>query len=190
MSERESRQKIEKTSQSSDHLSEISDKQKESIRSKLEDAEKQHLSRQAEQEVLAEATELAENSDNIRGNQRTASPAERRLGAPSKKQLGGSFEKQMDGIRSEMGPGSQFISKVIHLRSIERISDTVGSTIARPNAMLSGSIAAFAVITVLYFTARHYGYQLSGFETIAAFCIGWLLGILYDYLVTVLKSRR
>lgn len=191
MAERENKKSVEKHSPSNEHLVEVSQKQKEVIRSKLDDAEKQHLERQMENEALSEATELAQDADNTKEErQRSASPAERRLGAPSRKQLNGSFKNQMKDVQSEMGPGSQLISKLIHIKPVEKISDTLGSTVARPNAMLSGSIAAFAVITALYFIARHYGYKLSGFETIAAFCIGWLLGIIYDYLATLLRRRK
>jgi hypothetical protein len=190
MSERENKRVIEKNTSSAEQLAEISEKQREVLRSKLDEAEKQHHERQSEQEVLAEATELAEDSKELKHNTAQASPAERRRGAPSKKQLNSSFKTQMQNVQADLGPGSRLISKLIHIRPIEKVSDVVGSTIARPNAMLYGSILAFVSITILYFVARYYGYKLSGFETIAAFCIGWLLGILYDYLSTLFRSRR
>ena len=73
------------------------------------------------------------------------------------------------------------IGKLIHAKAVEKTSEAVGSTIARPNAILSGSIMAFALTAGLYFWAKYVGYPLSGFETIGAFIIGWLVGMIYDF---------
>ena len=179
---------IEKLDATSEQLDEISRDQKELMRSKLDEAEKQHRNRESEQDALASATELAKESE-AKDNRQTT-PAERRRGAPSKKQLNGSFKTQMLNIQADLGPGSRLISKFIHLQPVEKASDVIGSTLARPNAMLYGSICAFITITLLYFVARYYGYKLSGFETIAAFCVGWLLGVVTDYLSTLLRRRK
>ena len=190
MSERENKRALERSDLSPERLAEISENQKETMRSKLDEAEKQHHERESEQEVLAQATELAKEAKETEQRSLQPSPAERRRGAPSKKQLNGSFKSQMQNVQADLGPGSRLISRLIHVKPIEKMSDIASSTIARPNAMLYGSIAAFVTITILYFVARYYGYKLSGFETIAAFCIGWLLGILYDYLSTLFRGRK
>lgn len=187
--EKETKNHIEKLDTTSEQLEKISQTQKELMRSKLDEAEKQHRNHESEQDVLASATELAKESEEAKGN-RQPTPAERRRGAPSKKQLNGSFKTQMINIQADLGPGSRLISKFIHLQPIEKASDVIGSTLTRPNAMLYGSICAFVTITLLYFVARYYGYKLSGFETIAAFCVGWLLGVVSDYLSTLLRRRK
>lgn len=100
-----------------------------------------------------------------------------------------SYKKTMTQVRSEMGTGSRTFSKVIHNPAIEKTSQVVGSTIARPNAILAGGIFAFLFVLVTYFIAKRYGYHLSGFETIGAFAIGWVLGLIYDYAKLMFRSR-
>lgn len=157
----------------------------------LEQAEKQHKSDQLEREALAKAAELAEKADEARDEEETqkTKAIERHRGAPSKKQLKESFNSEMKNVRTEMNLGERMASRFLHSAPIEKTSEFVSTTLARPNAMLSGSIAAFVCITLVYFVARHYGYQLSGFETIVAFVLGWVIGIVYDYVIGLIRRR-
>lgn len=108
----------------------------------------------------------------------------------TKRQKDASFDATMSEIRTHMsGPSRQF-SKVIHNKGIERASDMIGGTIARPNAILSGSLFAFLFTLGIYLIARFNGYPLSGTETIAAFILGWIVGIVYDYLRLIITGKK
>jgi len=167
---------------------ELAHERHEALRNQLDRAERQHTSRTSEHEAILEATALAKTSE--KETPVIPSPAERRRGAPSKKQRDASLKSQLKQAQSEMNTSSRVLSKVIHAKAVESASDAAASTIARPNALLSGSIAAFVGVTVCYFVAKYYGYQLSGFETIAAFIFGWVLGILYDYFSVMIRGHR
>ena len=122
---------------------------------------------------------------------KTAEPTvAKRRGSISKKQKDDSFKRQMKEIQAKQPPVNRVFSKVIHNKVVEKTSDFVGSTVARPNAILSGAVTAFLLTLVVYVTAKIIGYQLSGFETIAAFIIGWVIGIVYDYLKIVITGKK
>lgn len=161
----------------------------EVAKERLEQAEKAHHERLSTDEALEQAKELAKTSEKPE-EQAYASPAERRRGPITKKQLNNSFSSQMKQTQAHMSPTARTFSRFIHYKPVEAVSDIVGSTIARPNALLTGSITAFAAVTILYFVAKHYGFQLSGFEAIGAFVIGWLLGILYDYFALMIRGHK
>lgn len=174
-----------------EELAEAAEVGRKNIESKLEAAEKAHHERESEKEVLNTATLLAHEADKKHEEEKQSlTKTERHQGAPSKKQLRESFSAEMKSVQAEMGLSDRLFSKFIHNPEIEKAADTIESTLARPNAMLSGSVAAFISITVLYFVAHHYGYQLSGFETIGAFIVGWISGILYDYVSTLTRGKR
>ncbi|PLS80631.1 hypothetical protein CYG49_04705 [Candidatus Saccharibacteria bacterium] len=101
-----------------------------------------------------------------------------------------SYKKTMTHIQSEMPAASRTFSKVIHIPVVEKTSDTIGSTLARPNALLTGSFMAFILVAAVYFLAKTFGYRLSGFETIAAFIAGWIIGIAYDYIRIMVTGKR
>ena len=178
----------EKAYSHSDSLEAITEhrESKKNNAEKRDDKHAQHIS-----EALDDAKKLAEHADEGRkGESHPESPAQRRHGSPSKKQRSTAFKETMKEVRQEMGPGSRITSSIIHNRIVETTSDFVATTIARPNALLSGSIVAFISVTILYFFAKNYGYQLSGFETIGAFVIGWIIGIVYDYVSIGLRNKR
>lgn len=117
------------------------------------------------------------------------SPAERRKGPISKKEREASFKTTMSEVQSQMSGSSRAFSKVIHNKAVEKASEAVGSTVARPNAILAGSVMAFIFTLAIYTYAKNFGYPLSGSETIAAFALGWLVGVIFDYARIMFRGK-
>lgn len=113
-----------------------------------------------------------------------------RRGPMGKKQQEANFKRTIKQVQAELSPGSRVFSKIIHNKTIEKTSDFIGATIARPNAILAGAVVAFALTLIVYVVAKTIGYTLSGFESIAAFIIGWVIGIVYDYLRAIFTGKK
>ena len=111
-------------------------------------------------------------------------------GLIDKKNRRNSFERTIKRVQSELSPAQRIFSKFIHCKLVESISDFIGSTIARPNAILAGSIVSFLFTVGIYVLAKTIGYTLSGFETIAAFLVGWAIGIFYDYIYVLATGNK
>lgn len=117
------------------------------------------------------------------------SPAERR-GPTSKRERDASYDRTMREVKSHMSAPSRAFSTVIHNPIVEKVSDTVGGTIARPNAILSGAVFAFLFTLGIYLIARFNGYPLSGTETMASFAAGWLVGLIFDYFKLLITGKK
>lgn len=168
----------------------------------LREYQEQRLDRAAEHERKSPESEQAEEREAREQARRSAehvpqqtekrqqSPAERRKDTPSKTERGEAYERLMTDARAHMSPTSRTFSKFIHNPVVEKTSDALGATVARPNALLAGSIMAFALTLAVYLVARHFGYPLSGFETIAAFIFGWVLGLVFDYFRAMATGGR
>lgn len=100
----------------------------------------------------------------------------------SKKQKNASFKRTMKRVQDELPTSEKLFSKFIHNDIVEKTSDIVGNTVARPNSILFGAIFAFILTLLTYFIAKNIGYKLSNSETIISFSIGWAIGIIVDYL--------
>lgn len=168
---------------------------KESIDTKKKErepasAEKSRELNKARHEALNEAREIAqERKENRAKTNAEDSPEKRRRGPASKQERKAAFDKTMAEIQSEMSPTSRTFSKVIHNPVVEKSSDVIGNTVARPNAILSGSAAAFILTAGIYLVAKHFGYSLSGTETIATFVLGWVIGLIYDYIRVLIFGK-
>lgn len=95
------------------------------------------------------------------------------------------------GKQQHLYAPDQVFSNLLHHKLIEPASRYLSITLARPHAIIAGSLAAFAVTLTLYIAAKYVGFALSGSEMILAFWGGWLLGNIYDiYLFTYRKRFR
>lgn len=181
---------VENTELSAERLEQVA-----SIESSLEKAAEKAVEsgEKSAEKARAEALEQAisvERGSAEKKKRANDSPAGRRHGVVSKKERAASYKKHMQHIQSELPPVQRAFSKVIHNPVVEKTSEVVGNTIARPNAILSGAVVAFVAVLAVYLVAKHYGYVLSGFETIGAFIAGWVLGIVYDFLRVMITGKK
>lgn len=157
-------------------------------RSKVENGEKSEAD--ARVEALKQAISVERGGAERKGKEPSSSPAKRRHGVVSKKERAESYKQHMKQIQAEMKPTERAFSKVIHNPVIEKTSEVVGATVARPNAILSGAVVAFVLVLAVYLVAKYFGYPLSGFESIGAFILGWVLGLLYDFFKVMITGKK
>ena len=157
------------------------DRERAAEKSHEKDAEK------ARHEALEQAATI-EKREKHKDASHEKSPAERR--GPTKRDKQASYDATMREARTHMSGPSRAFSKAIHNPVVEKVSDAIGGTIARPNAMLSGALLAFLFTLGFYLVARMNGYPLSGTETIAAFILGWVVGLAYDFIKVMIAGRR
>ncbi len=155
---------------------------------------REDLERRNEKQVETNVEKLGDEAKEKAAEREKPEPkvaaAEKRKTRPPAAARKASFNKTMKTVQSQQTAPSRAFSKVIHTPAVEKTSEVVGSTIARPNAILAGSVAAFLMTLGIYLFARYYGYPLSGFETIGAFVLGWIIGLLYDYLRVMITGRK
>ena len=88
------------------------------------------------------------------------SPTTRR-GQINKKQREKSFKQTMVQVQKELPASNRVFSKVIHNNIVEKTSDVIGNTVARPNAVFAGAFVAFILTILTYTVAKTMGYPLS-----------------------------
>lgn len=150
----------------------------------------EQLESKARNEALKEAVSVEAGGAEKKSKESQGAPAQRRHGVVSKKERNASYKRHMKSIQSEMPAPQRAFSKVIHNPVVEKASETLGATVARPNAILAGSAVAFFAVLAVYLISKYYGYTLSGFETIGAFIAGWVLGILFDFFKVMATGKR
>lgn len=100
------------------------------------------------------------------------------------------FARAMTRTRKRLSPISRGFSKVIHASVIDKPSEFIGKTIARPQGMLWGAVFAFIGTSVLLWITRHYGYEYNYLLAIILFIAGAVIGTTVEGLVYLLKSKR
>ena len=174
----------------SEALEKLRDRHQEILREKLEKSvENKHENQEtnARHEALEQAQSIERKN---KRPEKEARSLERKQPA-TKRERKASYDKTMDEVHAQLSGPSRAFSNFIHNPVVEKVSDAIGNTVARPNAILSGSLFAFLFTLAIYLIARLYGYPLSGAETIASFILGWIVGLIFDYirLLAIGKNR-
>lgn len=163
-------------------LDELRDKQQERLSETTEkrgEHTNEALEQQARSEALEQATATEKETAPSEGKEKSRSERQTPL---LKAEKDASFNATMKEIRTHMSAPSRAFSSFIHHKAVEKTSEVVGATVARPNAILFGALFAFVFSLGVYLIANYNGYPLSGSETIASFALGWIVGIVFDYI--------
>ena len=169
------------------------DKQNEALRNKLERERRPDNRAERLESAKHEIAEQfkGEKQGNITHQPKQSAPATKTpIKKATKQAKDAAFKKTMKSIQKDMNPVERTFSKFIHNPVVEKTSEVAGKTVARPAAMLSGSLTALILVSIVYAVAHHYGYLLSGFEWIATFLIGWIIGLIIDWVRVGLLGRR
>lgn len=137
-----------------------------------------------------EALTIAQEHDEVQRAKNTAE-LNKQESVPriTKQDIALSYRKTMRSMQSQLSTPSRAFSKVIHNPVVEKTSDIVGNTVARPNLIIAGAIGAIASI-VVYLLAKNYGYLLTGSETIVLFITGWVVGAVIEYARVGFGNRK
>ena len=140
--------------------------------------------------ALDEALEIAKKSEDSLYDRKDHDNSKQNKQIINKKTLDNSYIKTLTETQSELDSSSRVFSKIIHNKIIEKTSNLIGNTIARPNLILFGAIFSFVSTLFVYITAKKIGYVLSGFEPILSFIIGWIIGAIYDYFKLMITGKK
>jgi uncharacterized protein (DUF849 family) len=100
------------------------------------------------------------------------------------------YVQTLASVQRRLNPVSRTFSMVIHAPAVEKTSELLEKTIARPSISVSATWTALVIGSIFYFTARHYGYELSGSELSLSFVVGAIIGIVLEGLWRIMQRRR
>ena len=93
-------------------------------------------------------------------------------------------------VRNQLPTFERQFSKAVHNKTVEKISDIAGDTVARPSGILGGAVVALIGVTLMNYYARKGGFTLSGGEFLAFLVAGWITGVLIEKSWRSLKKRQ
>jgi len=159
----------------------------ERLREKIEsDAEKAGGKSTAETEARHEVHEVAQSSAEMTP---TSSETQAQSTPPvkTKYEKRKSFDTTMHHVRKDMNTAERTLSKLVHQPVVEKTSEVVGKTIARPSGIIGAAIAAGIGLLFVFGVARYVGFELSGSEMPLLLGAGLLIGLFSEW---AYKSAR
>ena len=100
------------------------------------------------------------------------------------------YRHTLISLQHRLKPSQRRFSRFIHAPAVEKISEKLESTVARPSITLGATLTAALVGGFFYITARRSGFALSGSEFIASLIIGGLIGLSLEFISKSLRRHR
>jgi len=100
------------------------------------------------------------------------------------------YLRAMTRVRKHLSLPSKAFSKVVHSKAVERPSEIIGNTVARPSGMLGGALVATIGSSALLWITKHYGYEYNYLAVILLFVIGLTLGLAMELLWKTFRLKR
>lgn len=100
------------------------------------------------------------------------------------------YSRTMLRVQKHLSLPSRYFSKAIHSKVLDKPSELVGKTVARPSSMLGGALFAAIGTSLLLWTTKRYGYEYNYLAVILLFGIGMVLGLIIELAWKSLKKSR
>lgn len=100
------------------------------------------------------------------------------------------YEQSLKRVQKKLSKPDRTLSKVVHNKTVEAVSNVGAQTIARPSGILGGSICAFIGSVGLLYAAKHYGFRYNYLMLVLLFVAGFLLGSAIELIVWAAHTRR
>lgn len=100
------------------------------------------------------------------------------------------FSRALTRARKKLSVPSRAFSKFAHIPAVDKASEAIGKTIARPAGMLWGSVLAFIGASALLWITKHYGYEYNYLMLIVLFGGGLILGNVAEFAWRAVKATR
>jgi len=151
--------------------------------------ERAERSQNAAERELTEARQ-ATQAESISGDEMHKPQAEARQPDPirTRSDKEHSFNTTMHHVRNNLSTPERVFSRVIHNPTIEKSSEFIGKTVARPSAITGAAIATIIGLLSIYSIAKFAGFALSGSEMPILIAVGFLAGLLTEWLYKVVKT--
>lgn len=100
------------------------------------------------------------------------------------------FSRSMTRVRKKLSVPSRAFSKVIHISAVDKSSEFIGKTVARPSSMLTGAFIAFIGTSALLWITRRYGYEYNYLLVVLLFVGGAILGVVGEALWRITHKKN
>lgn len=100
------------------------------------------------------------------------------------------YAQSLKRIRSHLNAPERAFSKVVHQPVVDKTSEGLAKTVARPSGLLGAGLVAFLGSSILIYMAKHYGFRYNFTTFFLLLTVGFAAGIIFELSVRLLKKFR
>lgn len=100
------------------------------------------------------------------------------------------YKQTLKQVQKNLSKPEKTFSKVIHNKTIEKVSDVGSKTVARPSGLLFGGIFAFISSLLVLLISKHSGFTYNYLLFVLVFVGGYFLGLIFELFYRFLKLGK
>lgn len=100
------------------------------------------------------------------------------------------YTRSLRKIRQSLNLPNRALSKVVHQKHVEKVSNVAAQTVARPSVFLGGSFGALLGSAVLLYASRHYGFTYNYTVMLLLFVAGFALGGTIEIIFKLIRRKH
>lgn len=107
-----------------------------------------------------------------------------------KEMKGQTYKRSLKHIQRQLSGPERTMSKVMHQKTIDTVSEGLGKTVARPSGILGAGIVALAGTSFLLYMAKKYGFEYNPLMFFALILTGFVIGIILELFIRGVQKIR
>lgn len=100
------------------------------------------------------------------------------------------FTRALTRTRKQLSAPERGFSKFIHASAVDKTSEVISKSIARPSAMLGGSLVGMLGSFIFLMLVRNNGYEYNFFVLFILFAIGYAVGLFVEVVFRIIAKKR
>ncbi len=103
---------------------------------------------------------------------------------------GETYSRTLKRVQQRLSKPERTMSKVMHNKTVEKVSDGIGKTAARPSGILGGGIVSLLGSFVLLYMSKNYGFKYNFFVFFILLVVGFMIGVLLELAIFAVKKAK
>jgi hypothetical protein len=178
----EQQRKLEAIKDAADKLRNVHEKE-------LTTAEKSHGDKEQVEQLRSSAEKHAPLASELSNTEKNHAPKAHPM-LINKQLKDMAYSRALTRVQKRLSAPGRVFSKLVHSAALDRPSEAIGKTVARPSGMLGGAFSALIGTSILLWVTRHYGYEYNYLAVILLFVCGMAFGLAAEGIFKAIKRSR
>lgn len=158
-------------------------------KARVENSEAKHIEKLDADKLAVEVEKHAKRSEEINQPESLEASDSHEFAAYSQ-QKGQTYNRTLKRVQQHLNASERLMSKAMHHKTVEKVSEGVGKTAARPSGILGGGIMALIGSFALLYVSKKYGFEYNFFVFFLLLAGGFLLGLLLELLIYTMRKAK
>ncbi len=100
------------------------------------------------------------------------------------------YSRTLKRVQQRLSKPERLMSQAMHNKNVEKLSEGIGKTAARPSGILGGGIVSLLGSFILLYVSKKYGFEYNFFVFFMLLALGFMTGVLLEILIAAIRKAK